>query len=410
MRIFSVAALFVLFSLIASAQNDSSAIAKKKTDQNRTAPIDSSKQRDMIDVVSGVFNSHSSPDKRAKAKKILVSVVPSAGYSLSTGFAVDLSGNIAFYTHAVPNETISFVNFQTFFDSNKQKTFFSQANIWGKDNATELVTDVRLYKYPNSTFGLGSFTTNADEDPIDYDYLRVYATELKRLSGYIYLGFGYNFDYHYNITETGIAGKTTTPYDQYGFASSSTSSGVNLTFLYDSRTSGINALGGYYANLVFRQNTTLLGGNTNWESLQLDTRKYFRVSPNNNNILAFWGMAWFTFNGKVPYNDLPSTGWDTFNNLGRGYVIGRFRGQDLLYLESEFRYGITKNGLLGGVVFANGQSFSEYPSGDFKRIDPSVGTGLRLKINKHSNTNVCLDYAYGLGNSNGFFVNLGEVF
>jgi hypothetical protein len=61
------------------------------------------------------------------------------------------------------------------------------------------------------------------------------------------------------------------------------------------------------------------------------------------------------------------------------------------------------------VVFANAESFSELQTNRFEKIAPAAGAGLRLKINKHSNTNVCLDYAYGT-NSHGIFVNLGEMF
>ena len=68
------------------------------------------------------------------------------------------------------------------------------------------------------------------------------------------------------------------------------------------------------------------------------------------------------FKGNPPYLDLPSTGWDSYNNTGRGYVQGRYRGKDLMYLESEYRFGITRNGLFGGVVFANAETVSNYPS------------------------------------------------
>jgi hypothetical protein len=152
-----------------------------------------------------------------------------------------------------------------------------------------------------------------------------------------------------------------------------------------------------------------MGSSGNWQSLQFDLRKYIRVSDSNNNILALWSLLWFT-HGNVPYLDLPGTGLDMFNNSGRGYIQGRFLGRNMLYLESEYRFGITSNGLLGAVVFANAQSVSEYPSDEFKKIAPALGTGLRIKMNKHSNTNICIDYAVGINNSNGFFLNLGEIF
>ena len=130
----------------------------------------------------------------------------------------------------------------------------------------------------------------------------------------------------------------------------------------------------------------------------------------SKNTLAFWTYDWFTLSGKPPYLNLPFTASDTYNNFGRGYIQGRFRGQNLLYCESEYRFGITKNGFFGGVVFLNAQSFSEPDTHRFKALLPGWGTGIRIKLNKFSRTNIAIDYGFGLHGSNGIFANLGEVF
>jgi hypothetical protein len=68
------------------------------------------------------------------------------------------------------------------------------------------------------------------------------------------------------------------------------------------------------------------------------------------------------------------------------------------------------NGLLGGVLFANAQSFSDPNTGQYNYIQPGWGGGIRISLNKFSRTNLCIDYGWGLHGSGGFFVNLGEVF
>ncbi|MEJ0056544.1 MAG: hypothetical protein WDN75_13365 [Bacteroidota bacterium] len=73
-------------------------------------------------------------------------------------------------------------------------------------------------------------------------------------------------------------------------------------------------------------------------------------------------------------------------------------------------FKVTHNGLIGGVVFGNLQSYTEWPSNKFETINPAAGLGMRLKFNKHSRTNVAIDYGFGAGGSQGFFVKLGEVF
>jgi hemolysin activation/secretion protein len=121
-------------------------------------------------------------------------------------------------------------------------------------------------------------------------------------------------------------------------------------------------------------------------------------------------MDWLTTAGTPPYLLLPSTGWDDNYNTGRGYIQGRFRGNNMVYFESEYRFGLTRNGLLGGVAFVNLQHFSSEISSEYNKIFPGYGAGLRLKLNKHSGANLAVDYGFGLNGSKGFFVNLGEVF
>jgi hypothetical protein len=117
-----------------------------------------------------------------------------------------------------------------------------------------------------------------------------------------------------------------------------------------------------------------------------------------------------TLSGNPPYLDLPGTGQDTYNNTGRGYEQGRFVGKRMIDLEAELRFRISANGLVGGVVFANAESLSELGSNKPDVISPGFGIGLRIKLNKFSNTNVALDYGAGKKGSHGFFGNLGEVF
>ena len=82
----------------------------------------------------------------------------------------------------------------------------------------------------------------------------------------------------------------------------------------------------------------------------------------------------------------------------------------MIYLESEYRFRITGNGLIGGVVFVNAESFAASSSKKLESLQPATGLGLRIKLNKKSNTNICVDYGFGTEGMKGFFVNVGEVF
>ena len=406
---YSLIVLLAAFSLKSYCQTDiSKSISKQVNDQNIT-PVDSSKQRDFADEIYQWLGKTAALKKAEHSKKINISVVPAIGYSLTTGFAVDVTSNAGFYTSSTHDENLSQIVSSLAFDTKSQKFFTSKGEVWAHHNDYKFVSDVRLEEYPINTYGLGSNTTTGETNPIKYNYVRFYGTLYKRFIPNFYLGAGYNLDYHYDITEQGNQNGSVPDFNKYGFSTQSTSSGINLDALYDSRKNPINPLNGAYASLIYRQNLTFLGSNAYWHSWLLDLRKYYKLSQNSNNVLAFWGMAWISSAG-TPYLDLPATGMDMYNNSGRGYAQGRFRGRDMLYLESEYRFGITPNGLLGGVLFVNGESLTDYPNNQFQKIAPAIGTGIRIKANKHSDSNICIDYGYGIDNSHGFFVNLGEVF
>ena len=168
---------------------------------------------------------------------------------------------------------------------------------------------------------------------------------------------------------------------------------------------------GSYVNIVYRVNPAFRGSNDSWNSLYVDVRKYVPMNPankNQQNTLAFWSYFWTVFNSNAPYLDLPSIGWDPYNRSGEGIDQNRYRGKSLFYFESEYRRDITANGLLGFVIFADINSVSG--SGTlFTSWHPAAGTGLRIKFNKGSNTNIGIDYGFSKG-YNAVILNLGEAF
>ncbi|HEY6901577.1 MAG TPA: BamA/TamA family outer membrane protein, partial [Puia sp.] len=319
--------------------------------------------------------------------------------------------NFAFYTSEHSKANLSSILASVTYSQYKQIILPIQADIWTKDNKYNIVTDWRYLKYPSLTYGLGG-NTNADSGyNINYGYLRLHQAILRHIAQDIYLGLGYDLDYFWNIQEIDPPAGKTTDFERYGLNTSELASGISAHLLFDNRRNTINPEKGSYAAVTYRPNFTFLGSDQNWQSLILDLRKYIPFPGSSRNILALWSYDWFTVGGgRPPYLLLPSTGWDAYSNTARGYIQGRYRSRNMLYLESEYRFTFTHNGLLGGVVFANAQSFTEPESNHFQYIAPGYGAGLRISLNKFSRTNLAVDYGWGIHGSGGFFVNLGEVF
>jgi hypothetical protein len=369
-------------------------------------------QRDLIDITLIIM--HKDPDMRldsteGKNRKVHLSASPILEYTLSTGLTGGLAAGGAFFTSvAKPTNVSSFIG-AIKYTQKKQFLLPIQSSLWTPGNKFNLLGDWRYLHFPQDTYGIGGFTTDADHTIVTYKYTRVYEFVLKNIRKNFYMGLGYQLDYHWAISQLDVPSGYVTDYTKYGFNPTSASSGVAFNLLYDSRKNSINPDGGsFYGNLEFLQNSTAMGSSSNYNSLLIDLRKYFSIT--RTSILAFWFYSVLTLHGNPPYLDLPGTGSDTYNNTGRGYEQGRFIGKRFIDLETEYRFGITRNGLLGGVIFCSAESVSELGNNRLEVIYPAFGVGLRIKFNKFSNTNACLDYGIGTKGSRGFFGNLGEVF
>ena len=413
-KIFVIIPLF-LFSFVAHAQDS---IPVSKTPMFFS--YDSLHQVDVLDVARSIFNkSIKSPlDTGAtQVSRTHVTVLPAAGYSLQTGWAAVLSANVAFSNAKDPQHT-STISSSLTYSQYRQFIVPLHSNIWLANGKYNFQSDWRFLKYPSNTYGLGTTSMLEDGNRIDYSYARFHQNISKKVSNTLYAGVGLDADFYWHIKEINPDSSIKTDFEQYGLYKDETAVGPVLNLLLDSRPNSINADKGSYLNILYRPKFKFMGSDANWQSMLLEFRTYKKFPARSGNVIALWSYNWFTFGGKPPYLLLPSTGWDDFVNTGRGYIQGRYRGSNMAYLETEYRFLITSNGLFGGVVFANAQTFSNRTSTlegnasftTFDPIQPGYGVGLRIKVNKYSRANLCIDYGWGTGGSHGVAVNLGEVF
>ncbi len=367
------------------------------------------KQEDFTDVLFKVAHIKAKPDTaKLKPGKLYLAVFPAIGYTLANGGTATVAANASFYTARIDSTNLSSVLTYPLYSLYHQIIVPVISSVWTEQNNINFLGDWRYYRYPSYTYGLGGNSSRLNEDQLNYSYVKVDQEALKNLANNLYGGIGYNLDYHFYIQQLGTP---ETDYNTYNNGATKTvSSGILAHLKYDSRTNINNPKDALFASISYRYNSTLLGSDDDWQDVQIEIRKYIKLASNPNSVLAFWTWDEYTFGGKVPYLDLPSTGWDTYANTGRGYIQGRYRGTSLIYLESEYRFGLTHNGLLGGVLFANGEAVPNWPSNRITTINPGYGIGLRIKLNRYSDTNLCIDYGWGTQGSQGVFFNLGEVF
>ncbi|MBS1737414.1 MAG: hypothetical protein JSS98_12520 [Bacteroidetes bacterium] len=382
-------------------------------------------QVDFKDVVHRIIHvKHLKP--KEERKNFQLSIYPAVGYSSNTSFVV-LGGANALFTlkGATKQSTASTSLTLSLYD---QILFPFQSSLWTKNDKFNIILDARYISYPTTNFGLRGRSKLDSGYSINFQWIKIHSSVLGKIGENFYGGVGLYFDHFWNIKEQGIPvgrypAALQTAFEHYVKRkipnSVETSFGPAIKALYDSRDNPLNAYKGAYLSASFQSSFKRWGSDTGWSSLIVDGRKFFSFSKKRQSVLALWAYYWRTF-GDASFLQLPSTGWDDSWNTGRGYGQGRFRGTEMQYFEAEYRFQISKNGLLGGVVFSNVQnypkelftSFSEFRG----RRDTGItkigaGLGVRLKFNKYSKTNIALDVGFGQNLPHPWIaVNLGEVF
>jgi len=409
MRKVFAATLFCCFRTLVMAQNPTGTLVPPDKLVEDTTGL-----RDIIGIALKLSHIHLKKPPKVAGQRVYYSIIPLGSSVPGGGEALITSTNAAF---ELGNPKTTFLSNVTFSPSTNLKGEWNlpfRSNIWSSENRWNYGGDYRITFFPQFTWGLGGNTAPSNKVLVRYTYVRFYQNALKRIGKkpFLFAGLGYNLDYHINIrpdVDTVDMAKFTGYHYGTGNHTNSISSGLTLNLLYDTRNNALNPLPGWFYNIVARVNPKFLGSGDNWYSLYIDARKYISFDPDQWNVLAFWSYLWTTLGSPAPYLDLPAITWDANQRSGRGFYPSRYTGKTLWDFETEYRRSITRDQLLGFVVFANMNAVTEPLTNNFAYLHAAAGAGLRIKFNKHSGTNFGLDFAASKGYWALYF-SLGEAF
>lgn len=378
-----------------------------------------------------------------KEKKFRFLPLPAVGMSPTTGWMLGIAPGAYWMLGDPSNTSPSSALGTVLFTQNKQLLITAKATTFFSGDQWNMLTDLRYFVNSQPTYGLGTGPQSAkpvgnggidfSDDPfqpietaqmMEFSYLRMHNTVMKRYQETrFFMGLGYHLDYHYKINDQLLNLDTIPPVvtSHYGYSilkdidpEKYILSGVSLNFLFDSRDNAVNPYSGRYAYANIRINPTFLGSTKGSSMLWLEYRDYFHLSKDRpRHLIGFWTYGWFQTSGTLPYMDLPAVGWDQFGRSGRAYTQGRFRGQDLIYTELEWRVPLQREkDTFGAVVFINGTTATNRDANIslYEYLDIGYGLGLRVMIMKKSRANLALDYAWGKYGAQGFYFGLNEVF
>jgi hypothetical protein len=391
-------------------------------------------QQDLRDFIRG-----SKPPKKAPRQSMIL-VLPNVSSNPANGLLFGVAGSTGFYLGSKSVTRVSSIGFNAAYTTKNQLVTFAKSNIYLNKDKFFLQGDLRYFIYNAPTWGLGTNSPvssntetalkssgddsfNIDDGyKLGYRYLKFHEIVNLEVGKFKYIGMGYHLDYYSKIEDYSLnlseEHQQLTPHylysTQYGFETSEYGlSGLSLNGVYDSRDNMINPYHGYYFHVNYRYNPKFLGSDQNSSVLWTEFRTFVPLSKAvQRHVLAFWLFGSFQVSGHLPYLTLMALGEDQRARSGRGYIAGRFRGEDLIYGEIEYRFPISpKTKILGGVLFVNATSSSNRSQnvGLFDYVRPGGGIGLRIMLNKNFRTNINLDLALGK-DSKGLYFSGTETF
>ena len=172
--------------------------------------------------------------------------------------------------------------------------------------------------------------------------------------------------------------------------------------LYDTRNAVYYPTKGDKIRLRWITYPEWFGNDVNANKILTEYNKYFPMRSGTD-VLAARFSGKFGL-GNIAFEQQVTIGGEDI----RGYSEGKYRGDGLIALQSEYRYNFNKK--MGLVGFAGIATIYGADTADFNwNLYPGAGVGYRYRAFKTEKFNVGLDAAIGKGDW-GIYFRIGEAF
>jgi len=334
--------------------------------------------------------------------KFKIGVLPSAFYSPETrlgfgGFIYSYFNTNKLNLINKKSNTQSYLSYTI----NKQFSFENDYQIWLKNNKYYLTGALDYSRFPEFFYGIGNDNKNSDRIMISFDIIKIQLKNLIQISNSLYGGVEFQYQNLFN-QDTKLKKPMAMMCELIPGGMGYSVSGIGPIFIYDKRDNPLNPANGSYLETSLQHFDKPIGSPYRFTSFLFDARKYNTLFKK----LIWNGNAYIFLNkGEVPYRMLATIGGARFL---RGYYRGRFRDNNMIVLQQEFRMPVYK--WLGVAVFGGvgsvAKKLADFPKNE---IHYDYGVGLRIRINKKENTNLRLDYGI-TKDSQGIYIIFAEAF
>lgn len=331
-------------------------------------------------------------------------IYPTIAYAPETSWEFGLSSLYVYFANRDTTNRMSELNGFTFFTLENQYGLWFDHAIYTDRNKWFLLGRLRYQSFPLLYFGIGPASPSKYLARVDGKQLQIRERVLRKIYENIYVGF--QLDYQ-RLSDVRFVPDSHEPLKEPLGSEGSGNLGFGLGLVYDTRHNVLNVRHGAFSELAIIQYDDTWGSDYSFTSLISDTRIYRPV--NSRDVLAFQLLGEFKI-GQVPFNQLALMGGE---NLMRGYYLGRYRDQNQLASQLEYRFlplALGFSNRFGAAVFGGAGSVFNFQQGlSAKDFVFAGGAGLRFLLFPKRDIYTRLDVAF-TSEGQGVYFFIGEAF
>lgn len=330
---------------------------------------------------------------------------PTLAYAPETSWEIGFSSLLVYFAKGDTLNRLSEVNGFTFFTLENQYGIWFDHALYSDKDKWFFLGRLRLQSFPLFYHGIGPSTPTSYLARVDANQIIIKERVLRKIAPNLFIGLETEF---HRISQVAfISPKTSEPLQMPLGAEGSANLGLGLGIVYDNRHNVLNVRDGIFSELALLRYSDRWGSNFQFTSIISDNRLFKPVGKHN--VLAAQVLGQFNM-GEVPFNQMALMGGES---LMRGYYMGRYRDNNQLAAQAEYRMlplplGFSKR--IGAAVFASaGTVFEDFSRLNTEQFKYAGGVGLRFLLFPKKDIYTRLDFAM-TREGHGFYLFIGEAF
>lgn len=333
-------------------------------------------------------------------------VYPTLAYAPETKWEIGFNSLYVYYAKGDTANRLSEINGFAFFTLENQYGLWVDHAIYSDQDRWFFLGRLRLQSFPLFYHGIGMDTPTEYTARVDANQIIIKERVLRKLKKNLFLGVELEYQ-RLAAVDFVLAESSNNAFEFPLGYKGSNNLGLGFGLVQDNRHNVLNVRKGFFSELAFLHYNPTWGSSFKFTSILSDTRVYTPIGKNN--VLAAQLLGQFNF-GDVPFNQLAQMGGES---IMRGYYYGRFRDNNQLAAQVEYRFlplPFSFTNRIGAAIFAGtGTVFNQLIDLNISNLTVSGGLGLRFLLFPKKDIWTRLDFAF-TREGTGFYLFIGESF